>query len=219
MTCSDTSPVCENSTPLAKVIFVYCTARAIRFFDSFPDSHSCETKCILVKYFYYKFMFYLYRDSVCYIGFSFVISAYLREVDQHQEALRNDTDPIVKRRALLRVQQALIAAQELGDEKLQIVQQVQDLIENKSRQLDLDYRNLGVYFCHTSIFFICLNSFQRRYIIFIFTVCASQISGKNKRTPNLSASPTRTAIPLTRATRTTRSASRNVPGERELRRL
>ncbi|KOX68237.1 Inhibitor of growth protein 1 [Melipona quadrifasciata] len=68
--------------------------------------------------------------------------AYLREVDQQQEALRNDTDLAIKRRALLRVQQALIAAQEIGDEKLQIVQQVQDLIENKSRQLDLDYRNL-----------------------------------------------------------------------------
>lgn len=67
---------------------------------------------------------------------------YLREVDQHQEALRNDIDLSVRRRALLRVQQALIAAQEIGDEKLQIVQQVQDLIENKSRQLDVDYHNL-----------------------------------------------------------------------------
>lgn len=54
---------------------------------------------------------------------------------------------MIKRRALLRVQQALIAAQEIGDEKLQIIQQVQDLIENKSRQLDLDYRNLGILFC------------------------------------------------------------------------
>jgi len=68
-------------------------------------------------------------------------------VDQQQEVLRNDTDPIVKRRALMKVQQALIAAQEIGDEKLQIVQQVQDLIENKSRQLEVDYRNLGMTFC------------------------------------------------------------------------
>ncbi|XP_011874520.1 PREDICTED: inhibitor of growth protein 1 [Vollenhovia emeryi] len=67
---------------------------------------------------------------------------YLHEVDQQQEVLRNDADPVVKRRALMRIQQALIAAQEIGDEKLQIVQQVQDLIENKSRQLDVDYRNL-----------------------------------------------------------------------------
>lgn len=72
----------------------------------------------------------------------------MREVDQQQEALKNDTDLTVKRRALLRVQQALIAAQEIGDEKLQIVQLVQDLIENKSRQLDLDYRNLGMILLH-----------------------------------------------------------------------
>ncbi|XP_029677896.1 inhibitor of growth protein 1 isoform X2 [Formica exsecta] len=71
-----------------------------------------------------------------------LLLSYLREVDQHQETLQSDTDPVIKRRALLRVQQALIAAQEIGDEKLQIIQQVQDLIENKSRQLDLDYRNL-----------------------------------------------------------------------------
>lgn len=69
--------------------------------------------------------------------------AYLREVDQQQELLTNDTEVSIRRRALLRVQQALISAQEIGDEKLQIVQQIQDLIENKSRQLDLDYRNLG----------------------------------------------------------------------------
>jgi len=86
--------------------------------------------------------------------------AYLREVDQHQETLRNDTDPIIRRRALVRVQQALIAAQEIGDEKLQIVQQVQDLIENKSRQLDLDYRNLGMYnsahfSCHNVVKLLC----------------------------------------------------------------
>ncbi|KAK0164750.1 hypothetical protein PV328_003333 [Microctonus aethiopoides] len=67
---------------------------------------------------------------------------YLREVDQQQELLKNDVDMTVRRRALLRVQQALISAQEIGDEKLQIVQQIQDLIENKARQLDLDYRNL-----------------------------------------------------------------------------
>ena len=75
-----------------------------------------------------------------------MFSAYLREVDQQLEILRSDIDSVTRRKALMRVQQALIAAQEIGDEKLQIVQQVQDLIENKSRQLDLDFRNLGNYF-------------------------------------------------------------------------
>ncbi|OXU32069.1 hypothetical protein TSAR_004843 [Trichomalopsis sarcophagae] len=69
--------------------------------------------------------------------------AYLREVEQNQEVLaRVDTNGSAKSRALLRIQQALIAAQEIGDEKLQIVQIVQDLIENKTRQLDMDFRNL-----------------------------------------------------------------------------
>ncbi|KAJ6617719.1 Inhibitor of growth protein 2 [Pseudolycoriella hygida] len=45
-------------------------------------------------------------------------------------------------RAMARIQKSLIAAQELGDEKLQIVNQLQELIDQKSRQLDLDFKNL-----------------------------------------------------------------------------
>lgn len=71
-------------------------------------------------------------------------TAYLREVDQNQELLcKGEVNGSAKTRALLRIQQALIAAQEIGDEKLQIVQIVQDLIENKTKQLDMDFRNLG----------------------------------------------------------------------------
>ncbi|XP_055539862.1 inhibitor of growth protein 3 [Wyeomyia smithii] len=47
------------------------------------------------------------------------------------------------KRVMVRIQQGLIAAQELGDEKLQIVQQLQDLIDHKTRQLDQDFKNLG----------------------------------------------------------------------------
>lgn len=68
--------------------------------------------------------------------------AFLKEVEQQQDSSRCDADLPTKRRILLRVQQSLIAAQEVGDEKLQIVQTIQDLIENKARQLELDYRNL-----------------------------------------------------------------------------
>jgi hypothetical protein len=71
------------------------------------------------------------------------VIAFLKEVEQQQESSRRDSDLATKRRILLRIQQTLIAAQEVGDEKLQIVQTVQDLIENKARQLELDYRNLG----------------------------------------------------------------------------
>lgn len=41
------------------------------------------------------------------------------------------------------VQEILMKAQDIGDEKLQIAQNVQDNIENKARQLELDKKNLG----------------------------------------------------------------------------
>uniref|UniRef100_A0A182VR73 Inhibitor of growth protein n=1 Tax=Anopheles minimus TaxID=112268 RepID=A0A182VR73_9DIPT len=47
------------------------------------------------------------------------------------------------KRATSRIQKSLIAAQELGDEKLQIIQQLLDLIDHKTRQLDQDFMNLG----------------------------------------------------------------------------
>lgn len=43
---------------------------------------------------------------------------------------------------MARIQQSLIAAQELGDEKLQVVTQLQEMIDLKTRQLDADYKNL-----------------------------------------------------------------------------
>lgn len=61
----------------------------------------------------------------------------------------SSTNPAVEpvsnatKRAIARIQQGLIAAQELGDEKLQIVQQLQDMIDHKTRQLDQDFKNLG----------------------------------------------------------------------------
>jgi len=79
------------------------------------------------------------NEVVCFVS----VTAFLKEVEQQQESSRRDSDLATKRRILLRIQQTLIAAQEVGDEKLQIVQTIQDLIENKARQLELDYRNLG----------------------------------------------------------------------------
>lgn len=43
---------------------------------------------------------------------------------------------------MARIQQSLIAAQELGDEKLQVVTQLQEMIDLKTRQLDADFKNL-----------------------------------------------------------------------------
>ncbi|XP_044731105.1 inhibitor of growth protein 1 isoform X2 [Chrysoperla carnea] len=65
---------------------------------------------------------------------------FLREVEQQSELL--DIEDPNSQRKTRRIQKALIAAQELGDEKLQVVQQLQDLIENRTRRLDLDFKNL-----------------------------------------------------------------------------
>lgn len=61
---------------------------------------------------------------------------------EQQSELLDIEDPNSQRKTR-RIQKALIAAQELGDEKLQVVQQLQDLIENRTRRLDLDFKNLG----------------------------------------------------------------------------
>ncbi|KAM3961171.1 inhibitor of growth protein 2 [Aphomia sociella] len=45
-------------------------------------------------------------------------------------------------RSAARLQAALVAAQEIGDEKLQVVQLLQDLIDNKQRSLDADHKKL-----------------------------------------------------------------------------
>lgn len=54
----------------------------------------------------------------------------------------NTAAPSKRARAMARIQQNLIAAQELGDEKLQVVTQLQEMIDQKTRQLDADFKNL-----------------------------------------------------------------------------
>lgn len=63
--------------------------------------------------------------------------AYMKEIETiaAQTGFSDDTS-LIHKRNLSRVQVVLIAAQEIGDEKLAILQQVQDIIENKTRQLD-----------------------------------------------------------------------------------
>lgn len=75
---------------------------------------------------------------------------HLRDVDQYHEVWKtlesSGGDNTVNRRsrAIARMQASLILAQERGDEKMQIVNQLQELIDHKTRQLDLDQRNLDI---------------------------------------------------------------------------
>lgn len=75
---------------------------------------------------------------------------HLRDVDYYYDQWSNCSTneleatnaPSKRTRAMNRIQQSLIAAQELGDEKLQVVTQLQELIDQKTRQLDADLKNL-----------------------------------------------------------------------------
>lgn len=74
----------------------------------------------------------------------------MRDVDYYYDQWSNCSTneletanaPSKRARAMARIQQNLIAAQELGDEKLQVVTQLQEMIDQKTRQLDGDYKNL-----------------------------------------------------------------------------
>jgi hypothetical protein len=42
------------------------------------------------------------------------------------------------------LQSLLVRTQEIGDQKLGVVQQIQDMLENKTAQLDIDQKNSGM---------------------------------------------------------------------------
>ncbi|EHB02304.1 Inhibitor of growth protein 1 [Heterocephalus glaber] len=60
----------------------------------------------------------------------------LKELDEYYEKFKRETDGAQKRRLLHCIQRALIRSQELGDEKIQIVSQMVELVENRTRQVD-----------------------------------------------------------------------------------
>lgn len=73
--------------------------------------------------------------------------AHLRDAQYHYENwlnCQNDADTSVTKRgrSMARMQQSLCAAQDIGDEKLQVVNQLQELIDTKTRQLEQDQQAL-----------------------------------------------------------------------------
>jgi len=69
---------------------------------------------------------------------------YMKELQQLRNALNKEEELTSQRRLFYKLEQVLISLQEVGDEKVELGQQVNDLIDNKYRQLDLDLRNLDV---------------------------------------------------------------------------
>jgi len=66
----------------------------------------------------------------------------LKDLDYLISAFENETSASGQRNILSKIQHGLIAAQDVGDDKLITVQAMADLIENKSRQLDHDSKIL-----------------------------------------------------------------------------
>ncbi|XP_022432462.1 inhibitor of growth protein 1 isoform X3 [Delphinapterus leucas] len=64
------------------------------------------------------------------------VTEILKELDEYYEKFKRETDSTQRRRVLHCIQRALIRSQELGDEKIQIVSQMVELVENRARQVD-----------------------------------------------------------------------------------
>ncbi|KAJ8008021.1 hypothetical protein DPEC_G00100410 [Dallia pectoralis] len=60
----------------------------------------------------------------------------LKEVDDVYERYKTEQDAAQRKRLQIQLQRALISSQELGDEKIHVVTQMTELVENRSRQMD-----------------------------------------------------------------------------------
>merc|ERR1711902_138795 len=67
---------------------------------------------------------------------------FLKDLDDLVQAFEKETTASGQRSILAKIQVGLIAAQDIGDDKLVTVQAMSDLIENKSRQLEHDSKIL-----------------------------------------------------------------------------
>ena len=84
----------------------------------------------------------------------------LKEIITQKDLYLKQEDGSQKKRALISIQRGLIKSQELGDEKLQLVSQILEHIENRTRQLEQDLENLGLCGCYR----------QGRFIVFLVII-------------------------------------------------
>ncbi|EDO43857.1 predicted protein [Nematostella vectensis] len=69
----------------------------------------------------------------------------LKEIERLLHSYNRDKDPISRRKWLIQIQRRLVKSQEYGDEKLQLVAHMVDVIDNKSRQIEVDMENLDTF--------------------------------------------------------------------------
>ncbi|KAF4090756.1 hypothetical protein AMELA_G00055930 [Ameiurus melas] len=60
----------------------------------------------------------------------------LKEVDEVFEKYKKEADGAQRKRLQMQLQRALISSQELGDEKIHVVTQMMEVVENRSRQME-----------------------------------------------------------------------------------
>lgn len=83
------------------------------------------------------------------------------------------------KKTCLALQRALIHCQEIGDEKIALVQLVTDLIENRSRQLDQDREHLGNgELIIVLLMLFSVSEFQNVFLYAISVCC--EFKNKNK---------------------------------------
>jgi len=78
---------------------------------------------------------------ICYVSF---LAELLNEVERLRESYKIEKDAEKKKNTVALIRKFLIKNQEHGDSKLRTVAKIQDMIEVKARQLDLDFENLGM---------------------------------------------------------------------------
>ncbi len=83
--------------------------------------------------------------SDCFLTKTFFFSDHVSEIRTHQESYLSLMEPHLKKKSLIQIQRNLVKCQEIGDEKLQIVAQIIEHIENRTRQLEQDLENLGKF--------------------------------------------------------------------------
>lgn len=67
----------------------------------------------------------------------------LQDLEVNKEMYMRESEGPLKKKAFMALQRALIKCQEIGDEKLCLMTQIIEHIDNRARQLDQDRENLG----------------------------------------------------------------------------
>lgn len=102
---------------------------------------------------------------------NYSLTARVREVQNQQKNIKECTNNVQKDRMFKRMQQALIAAQELGDEKMSLLQSIHDKIELKTRALDQDFKNLGKFFSIRYYYTKCIFTTNADSLVTSFNSC------------------------------------------------